>query len=108
MTSRSRLLFLSSLSLLTAGTAAFLVHARTNDLADEPIAPFRGELLDIAFRAASAFPVDPHIKNRSRAQEAVVKTALELGQPQRALVETEQIDNWRRGACYAELAFYCA
>jgi tetratricopeptide (TPR) repeat protein len=108
MTSRSRLLFLSSLSLLAAGTAALLVHARTHDLADEPIASFRGELLDIAFRAASALPVDPHIKNRSRAQEAVVMTALELGQPQRALVETEQIDNWRRGACYAELAFYCA
>ena len=41
-------------------------------------------------------------------QEAVVAACLELGQPQRALRYLEQIGDWRRGAAYADLAFYCA
>jgi hypothetical protein len=64
--------------------------------------------LDIAFNAASAMPVNPHIKNRSRAQEAVVTACFELEQPQLALRYIEKIGNWRRGAGYADLAFYCA
>ena len=66
------------------------------------------ELLAIAFDAASALPLEPHIKNRSRAQEGVVLAYLELDQPQHALVALRGIDNWRRGACYADLAFYLA
>ena len=77
-------------------------------LADQPLAVHRLQLLDLAFEAASALPVHPHIKNRSRAQEAVVEAALELDQPRRALELVEQIDNWRRGVGYADLAFYCA
>ena len=76
--------------------------------ADEPIEGFRSDLLDLAFETASTMPLGPHVKNRSRAQEAVVETCLELDQPQRALGYVEQIDNWRRGAGYAELALYCA
>jgi tetratricopeptide (TPR) repeat protein len=77
-------------------------------LRDIPLEPYQTELLDIAFRAASAMPVYPHIKNRSRAQETVVTACLELKQPLRALRYIEQIDNWRRGTGYADLAFYCA
>jgi hypothetical protein len=77
-------------------------------LKDVPLETHRYELLDVAFSAASAMPAYPHIKNRSRAQEAVVKTCLELEQPQRAVSYIERIDNWRRGAGYAEIAFYCA
>jgi tetratricopeptide (TPR) repeat protein len=77
-------------------------------LRDIPLEPYQTELLDIAFRAASAMPVYPHIKNRSRAQETVVSACLELKQPVRALRYIEKIDNWRRGAGYADLAFYCA
>lgn len=73
-----------------------------------PLAPYQAELLDIAFSAASAMPVDPHIKDRSRAQEAVVKAALALDQPDLALEYVEQIENWRRGTAYADLAWYAA
>ena len=75
---------------------------------DAPLEAYRGELLDLAFGAVSAMPLDPHIKNRSRAQEAVVTACIELDEAQRALLYIEQIENWRRGAAYADLAFYCA
>ncbi len=75
---------------------------------DIRLADYQERLLDIAFAAASAMPIQPHIKNRSRAQEVVVTTCLELDQPQRARRYIEQIDNWRRGAAYADLAFYYA
>ena len=77
-------------------------------LSDKPLAAFQKELLDIAFETATAIPVDPHIKDRSRAQQAVVAVCLELDQAQRALEYADRIDNWRRGVCYAELALYCA
>lgn len=83
--------------------------ARTsNTCEDAPLASYQAELLDIAFAAASAMPVFPHIKNRSRAQEEVVTACLELDQPQRAVRYIEQIENWRRGAGYADLALHCA
>jgi hypothetical protein len=76
--------------------------------ADQPIAAFQDELLELAFRAACAFPIDPHIKSRCRAQDEVVAACLQLDQPQRALRFAEQIGNWRRGTAFADLAFYCA
>jgi hypothetical protein len=76
--------------------------------ADEPVAKWQGELLDRAFATASALPVQPHLKDRCKAQEQVVDTCLELGDTARALRFLEQIGNWRRGAAYADLAFHCA
>ncbi|HKB15496.1 MAG TPA: hypothetical protein VKF62_05490, partial [Planctomycetota bacterium] len=124
MKSRSRALLLAALLALPAGALAFLLArgsgaqprpdnlpaaGRTDDLPSEKaLAPFQGELLDLAFRAASAMPLDPHVKNRSRAQEAVVAACLELDQPRRALLYIEGIQDWRRGAAYADLAFHCA
>ncbi|MBN1507688.1 MAG: tetratricopeptide repeat protein [Sedimentisphaerales bacterium] len=75
---------------------------------DISLKPCQNGLLDIAFSAASAIPVDPHSKDRSRMQEIVVGACLDLGQPQRALHYTKQIGDWRRGTAYADLAFYCA
>ena len=75
-------------------------------LQDAPLKPFQAQLLDIAFEAVSAMPLEPHIKNRSREQEEVVAACLELNQPQRALRYIERIENWRRGTAYADLAFY--
>lgn len=77
-------------------------------VSDAPLAAFQNELLDLAFEAASAIPVYPHIKDRSKAQYTVVEAALKLDQPQRALGYIERIDNWRRGAGYADLAMYYA
>ena len=77
-------------------------------LTDKPLAAYQNELLDIAFETASAIPIQPHIKDRSQAQERVVAASLELDQPWRACGLIEKIENWRRGAGYADLAFYCA
>lgn len=77
-------------------------------LDDQPIAAYRTDLLELAFEAASAFPLHPFIKNRSRAQQEVVDASLALEQPRRALRYISGIENWRRGAGYADLATYCA
>ena len=69
------------------------------------LAPYQARLLDIAYQASSAFPLDPHIKNRSRAQESVVQACLELDQVDRALGYVEWIENWRREAARADCAF---
>ncbi len=81
---------------------------RIGSLEDEPLAAFRADLLELASKAAAKLPAKPHIKSRSRAQEKVVVTCLELEQPRRAAGYIEGIDNWRRGLDYADLAFYCA
>lgn len=82
-------------------------YGMVGSLADKPLAAYQNELLDLALETASAIPVKPHIKDRSRAQERVVVTSLELKQPLRALSCIEKIDNWRRGTGYGDLAFYC-
>jgi hypothetical protein len=71
---------------------------------DAPLAAQRAELLDLAFDAASAFPLQPHAKNRARAQEAVVNASFELGQHVRALEYARGIGNWRQGLALAEYA----
>lgn len=76
-------------------------------LEDAPLAPLQAELLELAYQTASAMPAYPHVKDRSRAQEQVVTLCLELDQPARALRLLEGIENWRRGACFADLALYC-
>ncbi len=79
----------------------------TKALADAPIAKYRIELLDLAFEAASSFPIDPHIKNRSRAQEAVILTCFQLGQLKRVRGYIDRVDNWRKGAALADFANEC-
>lgn len=74
----------------------------------QPLQPHQKELLDLAFRAATSVPAMPHVKARSRAQERVIVSALELGQPALTLAYLEKVDNWRRGSGYADLAFYLA
>jgi len=84
-------------------------NARTKaPIAKKSLEPFQADLLDLAFGAASAFPLNPHHKNRARTQEMVVTACFALDQPQRALSYIEKIENWRRGAGYADYAFYCA
>jgi hypothetical protein len=73
-----------------------------------PIGASRSQLIELAFEAASAMPVRPHLKNRSVAQEDVVTLCLELDQPERAIGYADRIDNWRRGACHADYALHQA
>ncbi len=77
-------------------------------LVDRPIEPYRAELVDVAFQAASEMPVHPFIKDRSRWQEKVVGVCLELDQPKLALKYADRIKNWRRGAAYADIAYHLA
>jgi tetratricopeptide (TPR) repeat protein len=75
---------------------------------DEPIEPWQGHLLDLAFDSASKMPVDPHVKSRSRAQERVFDACIEMGLHDRALRYADQIGNWRKGAAYAIYVAHCA
>lgn len=79
-------------------------------LVNEPIADFQVKLLQQAFETASLIPKYPHLKSRSKAQAAVVTTCLELDQAFHAKKFSDQIDinNWRKGLAYAQLADYCA
>jgi len=74
---------------------------------DATITDSQRELLETAFKAVSLMPTNPHVKNRSRGQEAVVDACLAMGLPQTALRFTEQITNWRRGLEYARYALWC-
>lgn len=89
-------------------SAKVSADAEPSPLADAPLAAAQSELLDIAFGAASAFPLQPHLKNRSRAQQAVVDACLQLDQPRRAREYLERIGDWRRAAALADLAFWSA
>jgi hypothetical protein len=100
------LLLLVSAPVLSTGGCGRPAPSQT--AADRPLAAFQTQLLDLAFQAATSIPVDPHIKDRSKAQEAVMNVCLDLDQPQRALAYVEKIDNWRRGLGYANLASYFA
>lgn len=81
--------------------------AQASTLSDAPLASWRVELLELAFDAASALPLQPHVKTRCSAQESVAVACLRLDQPQRALRYGERIENWRRGAVLADYAYYC-
>ncbi len=90
------------------GQERHLTRENTAELFDKPLDRMQVALLDLAFECASKIPVYPHIKDRSKTQELVVQTCLELDQPKRALAYMERIDDWRRGACRADLAYYLA
>lgn len=77
-------------------------------LVDRPLEAFRRELLQTAFAVASSIPAEPHVKDRSRAQEAAVAACLRLDQPALARQYISRIENWRRGVAYADLAIYAA
>ena len=73
---------------------------------DKAPAAFQVDLLDLAMDCATAIPVEPHIKDRCRCQEAVVEACLEINAFTQAQSFAEQVKDWRRGACYADLAIY--
>jgi len=111
---------LLSLGLLACGAQqpepAAVAHAESDGALPSEAAPGAGgspaqlephvdELLEVCIEAASRFPLNPHIKNRSRAQELAVEAAFELGDLERGLRYANRIENWRRGSCYADYAY---
>ena len=69
--------------------------------ATAPIAPWRRSLLREGFDVASQIPVEPHAKDRSRAQEQVAQVCLELGLTDEAAECADRMDGWRRCDLYA-------
>jgi len=114
MTAKNKEIFLLTCCLLcfvvpaTHYVAAAEQKRPEHVLVDRQLSAYQYDLLSIAFETASAIPVHPHIKDRSKAQEAVITGLLKLHQPLQALECIKSIDNWRRGAAYADFAFYCA
>jgi tetratricopeptide (TPR) repeat protein len=101
---RIALLAISTFFLFSTGCANI---GSVSGPSDKPLKAFRRELLETAFKTATAIPLEPHIKDRARIQEEVVKACLALDQPRLALGYIAQIPDWRRGAAYADLAIYC-
>ena len=106
---RGRLLLLVGLLLLVPMSGC---RNKTEESAstvnDHEIADYQEELLQIAFDTASQIPTQPHIKDRSRTQQAVIEACLKLDQPLLATRLADRIDNWRRGLSYANVAYYLA
>lgn len=75
---------------------------------DAPLAEHRRELLHLAFEIASRIPLHPHVKDRAKAQGAVVDAAIELDQPRLARAFAEPMPTWRRGNAFSDLAFHLA
>lgn len=82
------------------------IVADAGGIADKPLAEYQNILLDIAFNSASIIEVDPFIKDRSRAQQRVVETYIQLEQYRTAIQRADKIANWRRGYCYADAAYH--
>lgn len=92
----------------TAESAAIPSEAASGRAASDG-AESRGEgLLRFAFEVATLIPRDPHVKDRSRAQEAVVLDAIGTGRLELAADLVERMDGWRRGTAYADVAFALA
>jgi len=99
------------------GSAANIDEASASDrqVADSAkpsseLEPYRRDLLMLAIEAASKMPIDPHLKDRSKAQSIVVDACLDLDQPDLAETCNEyvSIESWRRGVGFADIAFHYA
>ena len=82
--------------------------AETPPLADAELADWRRSLLTRAFDIASAIPVDPHVKDRSKAQADVLDALLDLDQPLAVRDLATRIENWRRAEAIAKVALFAA
>jgi hypothetical protein len=71
-------------------------------------APVCDELLSLAFDAASAIPLNPHVKDRARQQEAVVRACLTTDHVEQAMEYANVIPNWRKSSAQASIAVYFA
>ena len=83
-----------------------VVAASARPVADAASSQARTDLLHLAFQAASAFPIEPHGKNRSRVQEKVALACLDIDEPQLAQRFATAIADWRRGCVLADCASY--
>ena len=90
-----------------AQTAQPSVAASTASTPSQAASP-ADELLVLGFDAASAIPKQPHAKDRAASQEVIGTTAIEAGIPLRAMVVAKEMDSWRAGVVYGDLAIDAA
>ena len=83
-------------------------ESHDEQMRDLDIPASQRELLILADQVATAMPINPHVKDRSAAQQSVVEAALELGQPALAEKFLYNISNYRQGVAFADLAYYLA
>jgi len=101
--------FLAALLLMAVGAQTGEAdQPKRGAVVDRPLTAAQGELLELAFGAASAIPPEADLPDRCKAQEAVLAACLKLHQPGRVLKDIEQIQDWRKGAVHADLAMYFA
>lgn len=82
----------------------FAVSLAADDARSEVVAETQTRLLQIAFETASRIPSNPHLKDRSRAQEEVIRVCLELDRIDMAEGWIPHIEGWRKGKALADLA----
>lgn len=81
----------------------------TPKVADRQLESFQGQLLDTAIEiAGNISAAKPYIKDRCRTQKNVVDICLKLDQPVRSVKYANMIQDWRKGLCYANIAYYLA
>jgi tetratricopeptide (TPR) repeat protein len=106
----------SGVTVVLVGIVAFALfgcdsekdESRRYDRRGNGQAAVEAELLAKAFDAATKLPLDPHRKDRARAQQRVVEGCLELGLVSDAKQYASRILNWRRGLCLGKIAVYHA
>ncbi len=108
ITTKKRWIFclLSAIVILSICIQGCGKKSKESVIADKPLADFQKKLLDIAIDTATAIPVNPFIKDRSRVQHWVIETCLKLDQPKRAARFADKIDNWKRGLSFADISYY--
>lgn len=101
-------LALHALSALLVAIAPPAEAAAQSSAAQQQASPFREQLLELGFDAASAIPAKPHERDRSLVQQEVGSTAVELGLVARAMACAKSMEGWRRGVVYGDLAIDAA
>lgn len=96
---------------LLAGSATGSDTPTTSGLAQKPQSEVSApgqkvNLLDFAFKVASALPHQPHIKTRSKLQYEVVAAWLAAGDSVKAEEGIRKIDDWQQGLAWADLAYW--
>jgi hypothetical protein len=98
-------LAMASLALACARQPAHAdTSARTTTAAATTPTANQRDLLQIAFRAASRFPLEPHHKNRSRAQEQALRALFELGGQKEAIALASDLAGYQRACLHADYA----
>lgn len=101
------LCLIGSLGITSEESHEFNRDQITQELSNAPLSEGQVKLLALAFGTASKIPLEPHIKDRARTQEAIVLACMELKQYETAFRYADEIPNWRRGYCFAVLATDC-